>query len=381
MVRVAKGLAILGSTGSVGTQTLDIVREFPDDLRVVGLAARSSIELLDSQVREFAPDLVYCEGTESERVALSSSGCRHASLREMVRHPDVDLVVTATSGDVAVAPTFAAMEAGKDVALANKETVIMAGEMLTSHAARHGVSLLPVDSEPNAIHQCLRGEDKGIARLFITASGGAFRHTPMEELRNVTPEQALDHPTWSMGPKITVDSATMMNKAFEVIEAHWLFGVPWEDIEVVIHPQSTIHSMVEFVDGSVKAQVSPPDMHLPIQYALMFPDRAYNSGIRRFDPVGTGALTFEPWDSERYPCFEMALSIAKRGSTWPAALCGADEMAVEKFLEGEIGFLDIGAVIDEALRSHASVAEPTLDDLLAASAWAKEKVAQLVEGR
>ncbi len=381
MVRVAKGLSILGSTGSIGTQTLDVVRAFPDDLRVVGLAARSSLELLGEQVREFAPDMVFCEGTAAEKAELASNGCRHASLMEMVCHPDVDLVVTATSGDVAVEPTFAAMEAGKDVALANKETVIMAGEMLTSHAAKHGVSLLPLDSEPNAIFQCLRGEERGAARLFITASGGAFRHTPLEELRNVTPEQALNHPTWSMGPKITVDSATMMNKAFEVIEAHWLFGIPWESIEVVIHPQSIIHSMVEFVDGSVKAQVSPPDMHLPIQYALLFPNRAYNESIRRFDPVATGALTFEPWDSEKYPCFDMGLRTAKRGGTWPAALCGADEMAVEKFLGGEIGFLEIGPVIEEALERHDDVAEPDLQDLLTASARAKEQVAKLVEGR
>ena len=378
---LGKGISILGSTGSIGTQTLDVVRAFPDDLRVVGLAARRSLELLGRQVREFGPAMVYCEGSEAQKAHLYANGCRDASLTEMVRHPDVDLVVTATSGDVAVGPTFDAMEAGKDVALANKETVIMAGEMLTSHAARHGVSLLPLDSEPNAIFQCLRGEERAISRLFITASGGAFRHTPMEELRSVTPEQALDHPTWSMGPKITVDSATMMNKAFEVIEAHWLFGVPWEDIEVVIHPQSIIHSMVEFADGSVKAQISPPDMHLPIQYALLLPHRRPNKAIRRFDPVETGALTFEPWDPDRYPCFDLGLRVAKRGGTWPAALCGADEMAVEEFLAGRIGFLEIGPVIEDALERHENVAQPNLGDLLAASAWAKGEVARIVEGR
>jgi 1-deoxy-D-xylulose-5-phosphate reductoisomerase len=380
MDRVAKGLAILGSTGSVGTQTLDVVRAFPNDFRVVGLAARTSRELLGAQVREFRPDLVFCEGTDEEKAAVSSGSCRQVSLEEMVCHPDVDLVVTATAGDVAVAPTFAAMRAGKDVALANKETVIMAGEMVASHLKKHGVSLLPMDSEPNAIYQCLRGENKQVSRLFITASGGAFRDTPLDVLAQVTPEQALKHPTWKMGPKITVDSATMMNKAFEVIEAHWLFDVPWENIEVVIHPQSVIHSMVEFADGSVKAQLSPPDMHLPIQYALQFPDRLYNENIRRFDPVAIGALTFEPWDSARYPCFDMALEIAKRGGTWSAALCGADERAVEMFLSGRIGFLEIGTVIRKALNEHRNTTEPDLEDILAAAQWAKEQVRRVVEG-
>ena len=378
---VAKRLAILGSTGSVGTQTLDVVRAFPDEFQIVGLAARDSRELLAAQVEEFRPKLAFCEGTDAERAAVLSNGCRQATLEEIATHPDVDLVITATAGDVAVEPTFAAVGAGKDIGLANKETVIMAGEMVTSDVKRHGVSLLPLDSEPNAIFQCLIGEDKQIERLFITASGGAFRNTPLDTLASVTPEQALSHPTWTMGPKITVDSATMMNKAFEVIEAHWLFEVPWEDIEVVIHPQSMIHSMVEFSDGSVKAQISPPDMHLPIQYALMFPERHYNENIRRFDPVATGALTFEPWESERYPCFDMALEIAKRGGTWPAALCGADEMAVDKFLGRRIGFLEIGPVIREALDGHRNVPEPDLQEILAAAAWAKGQVARIVEER
>jgi 1-deoxy-D-xylulose-5-phosphate reductoisomerase len=376
-----KGLAVLGSTGSVGTQTLDVVRSFPNDFRVVGLAARRSVELLEAQVKEFNPKLVSCEWADGEKAAVLSNGSRDCSMEEMVRDPDVELVVTATVGDVALDPTLAAIEAGKNIALANKESIIVAGPLLTTMARKHGVELLPLDSEPNAIWQCLKGEERSISKLIITASGGAFRDLEPDQLADVTPEQALQHPTWKMGPKITVDSATLMNKAFEVIEAHWLFGIPWESIEVVIHPQSIIHSMVEFVDGSVKAQVSPPDMHLPIQYALLFPNRAYNESIRRFDPVATGALTFEPWDSEKYPCFDMGLRTAKRGGTWPAALCGADEMAVEKFLGGEIGFLEIGPVIEEALERHDNVAEPDLQDLLTASARAKEQVAKLVEGR
>ena len=380
MTSKAKGLAILGSTGSIGTQTLDIVRTFPNDFRVVGLAARRSLELLEQQVKEFRPKLVSCHGSDQEKAALLSNGCSDCPMEEMVCHPEVDMVVTATAGDAALASTFAAIEVGKSIALANKESVIMAGELVTSKARKRGVSILPLDSEPNAIWQCLKGEVKQISKLIITASGGAFRNTPLSELAQMTPQQALKHPTWKMGPKITVDSATMMNKAFEVIEAHWLFDVPWENIEVVIHPQSIIHSMVEFVDGSVKAQISPPDMHLPIQYALFYPERVYNENIRKFDPVETGALTFEPWDETRYPCFRLALDIAKRGGTWPAALCGADDMAVELFLSGRIGFLDIGPAIQEALREHDSVTEPSLEDIMAAGSWARERVREVAEG-
>lgn len=380
MKRIPKGLAILGSTGSIGTQTLDVVRTFRDDFNVVGLAARRSLELLESQVREFKPRFVSCQGSDEEKAPLLSDGCEDCSMDDMVCDPDVDLVVSATNGDVAIRPTVKAIKAGKHIALANKETIVMAGEQVTTLAQKHGVSLLPLDSEPNAIWQCLRGEEKEVSRLIITASGGAFRNTAVKDLAEVTPAQALKHPTWAMGAKITIDSATMMNKAFEVIEAHWLFGVPWDKIDVVIHPQSIIHSMVEFVDGSVKAQISLPDMHLPIQYALFYPERVYNENIRQFDPVATGALTFEPWDEEKYPSFQVALDIARRGGTWPAALCGADEMAVEEFLAGRIGFLDIATVIQEALKEHQSKQEPSVEDTILAAEWAKERVSALVEG-
>ena len=368
-----KGLAILGSTGSIGTQTLQVVRAFPDRFRVIGLAANTSLPALQAQVEEFRPRLFSCRGTPEEKEAILSSGSMECGLDEMVVDPDVDMVVSATVGDVALGPTLAAMEAGKDIALANKETIVMAGDLVMGHARKHGVSLLPVDSEPNAIWQCLRGENGGVSRLIITASGGAFRHTNLADLARVTPEQALAHPTWKMGPKITIDSATLMNKALEVIEAHHLFGVPWEKIEVVIHPQSIIHSMVEFDDGSVKAQISPPNMVLPIQYALLYPDRVYNESIARFDPVSTGGLTFEPWEAERYPLFQMAVEVGRRGGTWPAALCGADEKAVEMFLAGRIGFLDIGRVIEAVLDDHQNVPEPSLDQILAAAQWAMNR--------
>ena len=373
-------VAVLGSTGSVGTQTLDVIRSFPGEFQVVGLAARRSLETLESQVREFHPALVSCEGSADEKASILSNGCIDCRMEDMVRRPEVELVVTATVGDVGLAPTLAAIEAGKTVALANKESIVMAGDLITGLARRHGVELLPLDSEPNAIWQCLRGEGRAVSRIIITASGGAFRDTAPADLANVTPEQALNHPTWRMGPKITVDSATLINKAFEVIEAHWLFDVPWEDIEVVIHPQSVIHSMVEFVDGSVKAQMSTPDMRLPIQYALFHPDRVPNKGIGRFDPVATAQLTFQPWDDERYPCFQMALEVAKRGGTWPAALCGADDMAVSLFLQRRIGFLDIGTVIEEALEGHEPIAEPSPGDLIEAAAWGRERVGTIVGG-
>ena len=347
MSRKPKGLALLGSTGSIGTQTLDIVRAFPDELRVIGLACDKSLDLLQAQVREFGPRYICCNGNAQEKAPLLAYGCQECDLDAMVCDPEVDLVVTATIGDVALAPTLAAIQAGKPIALANKETVVMAGKLVSEAAKAHGVPLLPLDSEPNAIWQCLRGENASVSRLIITASGGAFRDTPIAELASATPQQALNHPTWKMGQKITVDTATMMNKAFEVIEAHWLFDVPWDDIEVVIHPQSIIHSMVEFVDGSVKAQISPPDMHLPIQYAIFYPDRLPNASIGRFDPIATGSLTFQPWDPERYPCMPMAIEIAKRGGTWPAALSGANDAAVELFLAGKIGFREIGVVIQE----------------------------------
>ena len=319
-----KGLAILGSTGSVGTQTLDVVRTFPNLLDVVGLACNRNVELLSRQIEEFNPQYVYCNGSKQEKDLLITGDVEERDLIDLVCHDDVDIVVTATTGEVAIAPTLAAISARKQIALANKETIVMAGEVVTSLASAEGVDLMPLDSEPNAIWQCIRGERATVSKLIITASGGALRETPLDQLSSVTPQQALRHPTWDMGRKITVDSATLMNKAFEVIEAHWLFGMPWEDIEIVIHPQSIIHSMVEFVDGSTKAQMSKPDMRLPIQYALLYPHRMENPKIDRFDPIAIGSLTFHDWERERYPCFEMAIGFARRGGTWPAALSGGE---------------------------------------------------------
>jgi len=256
----------------------------------------------------------------------------------------------------------------------------MAGEQLTSLAESNSVSLMPIDSEPSAIWQCLRGENNNISKLIITASGGPFRNTPVRSLPNVTPTNALQHPTWKMGQKISVDSATMMNKAFEVIEARWLFNVPWENIEVIVHPESIIHSMVEFSDGSTKAQLSYPDMIVPIKHALFFPDRAPKSNTNPFDPNKTKSLTFESLDQDKYPCFEIALKIAKRGGTWPSALSGADEAAVEAFLDSRIKFTEIHTLIEQAIQNHESITKPTTAEMLKASHWAYDRVSELTSG-
>jgi len=375
-----KRLALLGSTGSIGRQTLEVVRAFPDAFRVVALSAGRNRDLLLEQVREFRPAMV-CASLPLKPEDLPPV-TRLATMEEMAESPEVDLVVLALSGAAGLLPALRALQAGKAVALANKEPVVMAGPLLMETARRHGGVLLPVDSEPSAIWQCLRGEEQEPARILITASGGAFRDWPLERLAQVTPEDALRHPTWRMGPKITVDSATMVNKAFEVIEAHHLFRVPWERIEVVLHPQSIIHSLVEFPDGSVKAQLSPPDMRLPIQYALFYPRRVPNGALARFDPLQVRALTFEPMDPERYPCFFLALEAGRQeDTTLPAVLSAADEVAVDLFLSRRLPFLDIRRVLAETLERHQPVRHPTVEDILEADAWARETARAVAEGR
>jgi 1-deoxy-D-xylulose-5-phosphate reductoisomerase len=360
-----KNVVLLGSTGSVGTQTLDVIRALPDRFKVLGLAAGRNVDLLASQIAEFRSYRYYAaDGREPE----NDIDCRPASLMELATLNDVDLVVAAMSGADALEPAIAALRAGIPVALANKELVVMAGEHLRA-AAKHGnTEILPVDSEPSAIWQCIRGEREQPRRLIITASGGAFRGRSWDALRSVSPEEALEHPTWQMGRKITIDSATLINKALEVIEAHWLFDISYEQIDVVMHKQSIIHSMVEFQDGSVKAQMGPPDLRYPIQCALTHPERVANPTLPRFDPIETGSLTFEPLDASLYPCFDLALDVAKRGGTWRAALVGADEAAVELFLDGKIGFTEIGPVIEKGLAAHQPIMEPSLRQITEAAA-------------
>ncbi|MFQ5925673.1 MAG: 1-deoxy-D-xylulose-5-phosphate reductoisomerase [Dehalococcoidia bacterium] len=364
-----KRLAILGSTGSIGQQTLEVVRSFPNKFQVMGLAAGRNLELLAKQIGQFQPKLVSIGLADW----LPSSKCELLSLEEMVSHPDVDLVVVAVTGKAALAPTLEAIRAKKSIALATKEVLVMAGEIVISEAKRHGAQILPIDSEPSAIWQCLRGEEGGVSRLILTASGGPFQHLSPDALAKVTPQQALNHPTWKMGEKVTIDSATLINKGFEVIEAHWLFDTPLEKIEVVIHPQSIVHSFVEFVDGSIKAQLSLPDMRLPIQYALFYPERAPNE-LSRLDFSNIGALTFEAPDLERFPCLRLALEAGRKKGTYPTVLSAADEVAVELFLQRRIGFLDIAKLVAEALEQHQSTPCPSLQEVLAADAWARGRI-------
>jgi 1-deoxy-D-xylulose-5-phosphate reductoisomerase len=390
MTTFPKRIALLGSTGSIGRQTLDVVRRFPDHFRVVALAARSNVELLARQAREFNPSLVSCFADTPEvealaRAALPDVIIGEQGLLEVATYADADMVVAATSGLMGLKPTLAAIGAGKAVALANKETLVMAGHLVMRAAQRANVPILPIDSEHSAIWQCLRGEAfNEIYRLLLTASGGPFRQARPEQLRSVTVEQALAHPTWRMGPKITIDSATLMNKALEVIEAHWLFEVPYERIEVIIHPQSIIHSMVEFIDGSIKMQASLPSMHLPIMNALAYPARLQASDtdfIRELKWSEVAQLNFEALDLVRFPCFRLAVKAGRSGGTYPCALVGADEEAVELFLQKKISFLEIAELIEAVLERHRSVEQPDVATALDACAWARRTVRELAYKR
>ena len=378
MANRVKRVAILGSTGSVGTQTLDVVRSFPDDLRVVALAAGRNDKLLREQVLEFRPKFVH---SGNGLLPHDEAFVQVPDLERLATLPEVDVVVVATVGSAGLKPTLAALRAGKPVALANKEVIVMAGEQVMAVSRESGTPILPVDSEPSAVWQCLAGEDGTIRRLIITASGGAFRERTWDSLADVSPEQALKHPTWRMGRKITIDSATLANKAFEVVEAHYLFGIPYEQIEVVIHRQSIIHSMVEFADGCVKAQIGPPDMRFPIQVALFHPERPSNPRLPRWDAAATGSLTFENMDASRYPCFNLVLEYCKRGGTWPAAVAGADEAAVALFLDRAIPFTSIPEVIKTTLAAHSPVETPSVEDSLRAAAWARDHAMSSRAGR
>ncbi|MBA2285316.1 MAG: 1-deoxy-D-xylulose-5-phosphate reductoisomerase [Ktedonobacteraceae bacterium] len=382
-------IALLGSTGSIGRQTLDVVRCFPEHFHIVALAAHSNVALLAQQAEEFKPALVACfaatpEVEQAARTAFESlrAGdgtpelvCGAQGLLEAVTRADVDLVVAANSGLMGLESVMAAIGAGKTIALANKETLVMAGHLVMPAAQRAGVSLLPIDSEHNALWQCLRGEQAHeVRRLLLTASGGPFRQATLDQMREVTVEQALAHPTWRMGPKITIDSATLMNKALEVIEAHWLFDMPYERIDVVVHPESIIHSMVEFVDGSLKMQASLPSMHLPILNALSYPLRlptADTGLIQDLRWSQVAQLHFEELDVARFACYRLAREAALRGGSYPCVLVGADEEAVALFLDGTIGFMDIARLIETVLERHQGIDHPDIPAILEARDWAR----------
>jgi 1-deoxy-D-xylulose-5-phosphate reductoisomerase len=361
----AKRLVILGSTGSIGQQTLDIVRKFPNRFRVAGLACGNNLALFKRQLDEFRPGLAF----SSHSAELKARATR-VSMEDMVSHPDVDMVVIATTGRLGLAPAIAALKASKTVAIANKEILVMAGHLIKELAARHGSTILPIDSEHSAVWQCLEGEKSPVSRLLLTASGGPFFGMSRSRLARVTVEDALNHPTWKMGKKVTIDSATLFNKGLEAIEAHWLFDIPYEKIEILVHRQSIVHSMVEFMDGSIKAQMSMPDMRLPIQYALFYPERVENDTISRVSFVDRQTLTFEGIRYGDYPCLKLAMEAAAKGGTYPAVLCAADEVAVDLFLKKTIRFTDISGIVERTLALHDPVASPTLDDILASDEWA-----------
>ena len=367
-----KRITILGSTGSIGTQTLDVVRKNKDKFQVVAISANSSIDLLLEQIMEFSPKYVAVYNKESalklkemipENINIEVlSGMD--GLVKICQLEEVNVVLTAVVGMIGLVPTMAAIKAKKTIALANKETLVTAGELVMSEAKKNNVEILPVDSEHSAIFQCLNGERKqDIEKIILTASGGPFRGKKREELVNVTKNEALKHPNWDMGRKISIDSSTLMNKGLEVIEAKWLFDVDVEDIEVVVHPQSIIHSMVSFRDSSVISQMGCPDMRLPIEYALTYPERL-KTDFERLDLAKVATLTFEKPDMETFPCLALAFKVLKLGGTYPAALNSANEFLVNEFLNDKIGFYDILYYIEKTLDCHKNRVNPTLEDIL-----------------
>lgn len=377
---------MLGSTGSIGATTLDLIRRFPDRFAVVALAAGKRIAQLADQIREFRPGVVaVAEEQDVQKLRDLVPGFRGAvtwgntGLIDVATAPEAGLVVSALVGAVGLLPTLRAIEAGKDVALANKEVLVVAGELVTRAAATVGVQLFPIDSEHNAIFQALRGHrGADVRRLVLTASGGPFLRHSTAELERVTVESALQHPTWKMGPKITVDSATLMNKGLEVIEAHWLFGFPHEQIDVVIHPQSVIHSMVEYVDGSVIAQMGIPDMAIPISYILAYPERLPLTYLPRLDLPKIGNLEFFAPDFERFPCLALAYRALQTRGTLPAVVNAANEVLVAAFLQGEIAFQQIPKIIEKIVDCHEVQKAEDMETLLAADAWARRQVRQSI---
>ncbi|HEX7371627.1 MAG TPA: 1-deoxy-D-xylulose-5-phosphate reductoisomerase, partial [Thermodesulfobacteriota bacterium] len=379
-----KTISILGSTGSIGVNTLEIAARYPDRFRVVALAGGKNIQRMEEQIRRFQPDLASVGDEDHARQLrqnLSSFPTRILSgidgLMEVATCPEARMVVSALVGSVGLLPTLAAAKEGKQIAIANKEALVMAGEILVKEIRDRGASLLPIDSEHSAIFQVLAGHRKEeIRRIILTASGGPFLNTPREDLEQVTPRQALNHPQWRMGKKVTVDSASLMNKGLEVIEAHWLFGVPAEQIEVLIHPQSIVHSMIEYIDGSVIAQMALPDMRGPIAYALSYPERL---DLRHpsLNLLETGPLTFNAVDGERFPALGLAYRALRTGGTMPAVLNGANETAVDAFLEERIGFLQIPRLIQETMERHQTKQSISLEDILYAHSWAQQEARKI----
>lgn len=378
-----KSISLLGSTGSVGRQAVEVIQEHPESFEVVALAALANISELEKQIHLLQPKVVAVYNEEKAKELASRVSTKVVAgmegLLEAATYPGADLVLNSVMGSVGLSPTMAAIEAGKDIALANKETLVVAGELVMAAAARKGVKILPVDSEHSAIFQCLQGENlEDLSKLIITASGGPFREWPKEKIAEAPCEAALKHPNWSMGKKITIDSATLMNKGLEVIEARWLFDINVDKIEVVVHPQSIIHSMIEMKDHSVIAQLGVPDMKLPIQYALGYPKRMTGE-IPRLDLTKTGPLEFYPPDLERFPCLALAFEAIKVGKTMPCVVNGANEVLVEAYLRNAIGFYDIPRVIEAAMAAHQPFSYQTLEEIQAVDQWVRQWTAEKIK--
>ena len=381
MVRPLIHVTLLGSTGSIGTQTLDVIRSLRGHFQVRGLAAGRNMELLAAQAREFRPRYIWAndgrhgDGLETLHAIATDVGAGIATMEEMASDDDLDVLMVGTAGRAGLEPTLTALGRGTAVALANKEVVVMAGHLVRAAADRGGGELRPVDSEHSAIWQCLWGEERNeIRRIILTASGGALRDLPLEALSDVAPERALQHPTWNMGKKITIDCATLLNKGMETIEARWLFHVPYERVEVLQHAESIVHSLVEMCDGSVKAQLGKPDMRLPIQCALTYPDRLQPT-VEPLDLAALGTLTFQAPDLDRYPCLRLAMQAGRRGGTAPAVMAAADEVAVAAYLDRRITFTEIADMIAATLNAHEAVDDPDLETIDAADAWARRYAA------
>ncbi|WP_100399321.1 1-deoxy-D-xylulose-5-phosphate reductoisomerase [Bacillus sp. FJAT-44742] len=376
-----KHIALLGSTGSIGTQTLDIIRTHPDKFSLVSMSAGRNTKLAISQINEFKPETVsVAEEKDAEKIRAEVPAGTNVvyggeGLKEVAVHPEADFLMNAVLGSVGLEPTLAAIEAGKVIGIANKETLVTAGHIVMEKAKENNVQVLPVDSEHSAIFQCLEGSlTDEVSRLILTASGGSFRDLSRNQLSGVTVEDALNHPNWSMGAKITIDSATMMNKGLEVIEAHWLFGIAYEQIEVLLHRESIIHSLVEYQDGSVLAQLGTPDMRVPIQYALSYPKRLELKDTKRLNLWEAGTLDFKQPDFKRYKCLQYAFDAGKEGGTMPVVLNAANEVAVEAFLQKSISFLGIEDVIEEAMNRHSTLKNPSLDTILQVDQETREYV-------
>lgn len=380
-----KNIVILGSTGSIGRQALEVIEWHRSHFNVLGLAARNNVDLLEQQVKAFRVPYVAVQDTAAakqlaERLNGEQTRCFSGDegLLELVRHPDADLILVAVNGLAGLLPTLEAISYNKEIALANKETLVAGGALVMEAARRKGVQIIPVDSEHSAIFQCLE-KVSFVDRLILTGSGGPFRKLRYEELKKVTPEMALRHPTWRMGDKITVDSATLMNKGLEIIEARWLFGIDYDQIEVVIHPQSIIHSLVAYKDGSVLAQMGYPDMRVPIQYAFFYPERKSNS-LKVIDLVEIGALTFEPPDTSRFPCLRLAREAGKIGGTMTTVLNAANEVAVYAFLNGRISFTAIAELVDEVMSQHnPKTGMVELEEILEADRWARDCASRYIQ--